>query len=179
MPRNLWTLISCLCCLVPVSSLADEPAEEAASIFAALDTNGDGVLTSAEAGESKAKAFDRMLRIGDANQDGQLSRSEYLGAVAQDHPESREREGQARPAEGAGRSGMNLDRLFETADRNHDAMLTREELPEEMRTRLEPLFERLGKTSVSRDDLERYREAHGIGSTARGGGRPRPDASAP
>jgi Ca2+-binding EF-hand superfamily protein len=49
-------------------------------LFQRLDKNGDGVLAAEEIPEEQRRFFERMLRTGDANSDGKISREEFEAA---------------------------------------------------------------------------------------------------
>ncbi|MBK7974175.1 MAG: EF-hand domain-containing protein [Deltaproteobacteria bacterium] len=57
----------------------DSGADTAAR-FEALDANHDGWITKAEAAKDPSVAYDDLLRVGDANHDGRLSRGEFESA---------------------------------------------------------------------------------------------------
>ena len=49
--------------------------------------------------------------------------------------------------------------LFERFDRNKDQKLTLDEVPEQVRNRLKPLFERLGKEEITLADIQKCEQA--------------------
>ncbi len=147
------------------------------NLFAQLDKDGNGQLSRAEVPEGQIRFFERLLRVGDRNEDGQLSREEFHAAMNQPPGEGGERgparEGSAgdRPRRPGGeREGFDPGQMFSRLDRNGDGQLSRDELPEPLRDRLAPLFERLGKETLSREDVLRARELFGGGPPP--GGRP-------
>ncbi len=115
-------------------------------LFKKLDKNGDGALVPDEITKEQGRFYDRLIRVGDKDDDGILTTDEFVDALQQDN----------RPVDGAGflhardarRGGFDPKRIFERLDRNQDDKLTKEEIPEKLRMRLEPLFERMGKDDV-------------------------------
>jgi Ca2+-binding EF-hand superfamily protein len=140
---------------------AEVPMGDAAEIFEALDANDDDVLDPAEIGTTQRAAFDRLVRLGDRSQDGRLTREEYLAAWEAQRSPKGESAGGSPPEAGTSqpeRPELDPELLFRMADQNEDGRITVEELPERIRPRLEPLFERLGKTEITREDLSRAGE---------------------
>ncbi|NOX55298.1 MAG: hypothetical protein GXP27_12845 [Planctomycetes bacterium] len=119
-------------------------------IFERLDQNGDGKIKSDEVPEPRRPMFDRLLERGDENGDGALSRDEFVKAFAGSRGERRPGAGR----EAAGRPGMFRGaRVFEMLDQNKDGVVTKDEVPERFRERVLPLFERLNKEQLTREDL--------------------------
>lgn len=92
--------------------------------FSRLDSNRDGVVTAEEAGESQQAAFDRLLKNGDIDGDGKLSRDEYSAST-------KETATQRRPGRGGGPPSAR--EMLTRFDRDGDGKLSRRELPEPMR----------------------------------------------
>src|SRR5580704_2811486 len=131
---------------------SDEPEAKPDDLFKKLDVNGDGKLTSSEIPQQHRKFFERLLRIGDADKNGELTREEFDHALKQsDEPVTDLNKmgnlGGGPPA----RPNLDPKRLFQTLDKNKDGKLTRDEL--EGRPRLLALFERLGKDELTIEDL--------------------------
>ena len=53
------------------------------------------------------------------------------------------------------RTSIDLSRVFEQLDRDSSGTITLDEVPESLRDRLRPLFERLGTDTITREDLAR------------------------
>ena len=62
---------------LPAWSLADDGP---ASVFDQLDTNKDGVVTLEEVPEDKRRLFEKILKSGDKDKDGKLTREEFAAA---------------------------------------------------------------------------------------------------
>jgi Ca2+-binding EF-hand superfamily protein len=66
---------------VPLQDLGDP--EKAREIFAQLDGNGNGQVEAAEVPEPFRRPLQRLLRVGDRDGNGRLSRREFLAAAKQ------------------------------------------------------------------------------------------------
>lgn len=134
--------------------LAADDLPQPEELFRTLDANGDGVLSADEIGEPQRQAFERLLRVGDADNDGRLSREEYITGLEPDPPSGTNAAGR-----GPGRDGRpqrpDIGRLFELGDRDGDGRIALKDLPEPFRQRMQPLFERIGKDQLTREDFER------------------------
>jgi Ca2+-binding EF-hand superfamily protein len=66
---------------VPLESLGDP--EKAREIFLQLDGNGNGQIEPQEVAEPFQRPLQRLMRVGDRDRDGQLSRREFLAGAKQ------------------------------------------------------------------------------------------------
>ena len=65
------------------SAVADDTQVTPDELFKKLDTNGDGKLTASEIPAEHRKFFERLLRLGDADKNGELTREEFDHAFKQ------------------------------------------------------------------------------------------------
>lgn len=151
----------------PLVALADDsgpekPSDSAESknLFEQLDSDADGILTRDEITDDQRQSFDRLLRLGDANEDGKLTRQEFQAATAE-QPAPANRVGTGRPAGRGGRGRENPEEFFRRLDRNGDGALSRDELPEFLRERMSRLFDQAGKDSIQLEELVRLRQRSG------------------
>src|SRR5580698_4620736 len=128
--------------------LADDGQKAAGDLFKKLDVNGDGKLTASEIPPQHRKFFERLIRMGDTNKNGELTRQEFDRAMQQSEDPVTDISkvgnlGGGPPA----RPNMDPKRIFQTLDKNKDGKLTRDEL--EGRPRLLALFDKLGKEELT------------------------------
>ena len=57
-----------------------------ADLFDSLDRDSDGKITAAEISESQASYFKRALRVSDQDEDGALTRVEFMAAISDPTP---------------------------------------------------------------------------------------------
>ena len=142
------------------------------ALFGDLDKNGDGKLTADEVPESRKRFFDRLLRVADSDKDGALTRAEFTKGLSPDELQV------TAPASPGGMRGgpgqFDPNQIFQRFDRNRDGKLEIGEIPEQAWERFGPLFDRLQKKELTRDEfvreLERLRGAAGGGNMRRPGG---------
>lgn len=149
--------------LLPAQDAGPSPED----LFQRLDKNGDGKLTADEITDDQKRFFDRTVRVGDKNNDGVLTKEEFVQAnKPQENPNV-----PLNPA-GGGNPGDRMAEMrqrFEMMDRNKDGKISKDEIPDQLRDRLLPLFERLGKDAINLEEFSR------MGGPPGGpGGRPDP-----
>ncbi len=147
-----------MCCssvlfLLTAGLLADEPAGlHPEEVFQQLDKNHDGFLNAAEIPSAQQRFFARLVRLADDDQDGRLNEDEFIAGHEPD-------DGPGLPVTGLGGSGGrrpgNPQQRFQMLDRNKDGKVSRSEVPQFAKDRLEPLFERLGKDELTLEDFQR------------------------
>ncbi|MHC4880818.1 MAG: hypothetical protein ACYTGL_30560 [Planctomycetota bacterium] len=169
------------CCFLSVALLSaagpltaqdadSKPAGDAASpanLFDQLDKNSDGTLTKDEVPEEQQRFFERLVRLGDGNDDGKLTKAEFQSATAEQPAPSGQR-GAGRPGQGGSRFG-DPRQFFNQMDRNGDGKVERDELPEQARERMGRLFDALGKDSFTLEEMMQIRQR------MQGGNRPNSD----
>jgi len=148
--------------LLTSSSLCadDSPAagSEQDDLFRTLDANGDGKITVDEVGEQQQRAFERLLRVSDENEDGSLTRKEFEAGFEPDDPVTLNEAGPGRPGMRGNRPQRpDIDQLFERVDTDGDGKIALKDLPEPLQMRLKALFDRLGKDELTREDFNRQR----------------------
>ena len=110
-------------------------------IFDRLDTNADGQLTNDEVTQQHMRLYRRLLRLGDADEDGRISKAEFVAETTKVTEETpRASGGGFSPAV---RPQFNFQQFFQRLDRNGDRKLSKEEAPQRMREN----FDRLDRNS--------------------------------
>ena len=154
MKQKYWAIAAALAAVLNGGSVAlfgqDAPPDPGA-LFQRLDKNGDGKITAGEIPEDQARFFERLVRRGDKNSDGELTREEFDQA---NKPEERPNVPLGPAAGGDGRGDAR--QRFEMLDRNKDGKVTLDEVPEPLRERIKPIFDRLGKQEVTLDEFQRF-----------------------
>jgi Ca2+-binding EF-hand superfamily protein len=133
-------------CMITGVQAEDQPAQNTAgpaAMFAQLDTNQDGQLTSDEIPAEKKPLFERLLRLADKNHDGQLSSAEFIAGIQRkpDRPEA------AKPSLDDTKERPNPEKMFKRLDANGDGKATLDEVPEPRQAMFKRLLERAGKDS--------------------------------
>ncbi|HVJ69369.1 MAG TPA: EF-hand domain-containing protein, partial [Caulifigura sp.] len=72
---------SALAWCIPVRS--EVPNQDPAKLFESLDQNKDGSLTADEVGEDRKRFFERLVRVGDKNEDHKLSKDEFVASMSE------------------------------------------------------------------------------------------------
>lgn len=136
-----------------VADDAPATAKQSGEVFKKLDTNGDGVLTASEIPKEQQKLFERLLRIGDANKDGKLSREEFDSATQKTEKpvtDINQTPGVS-PVAGKGKKKADPKQIFERLDKNKDGKLTSDEVAD--RPRIKAAFDHQGKDSLTLDEF--------------------------
>jgi Ca2+-binding EF-hand superfamily protein len=151
---------------------AEKPAAEAKTaartpeqVFADLDKNGDGKLSTGEVPAEQRRLFERLLRVAGKDKGSDLTQSEFLAAFKPDDLKV------AAPQNlgGGGRgNGFDPARFFQRMDRNQDGKLTLDELPEQAPPGIRQLFARFNKTEVTREEFVQAARI-GLGANLSGG----------
>jgi len=137
--------------LLALPAVADEPssdAPDASALFTQLDTNKDGQLATDEIPDDRRSLFDRLVRIGDQNNDGKLNAEEFAAGLAGGRqkalsPKAPSGSERSNPEGRDGRPGP--ARLFERLDANGDGKVALDEVPEPGRERFQQLLARADK----------------------------------
>ncbi len=143
-------------------------ADDAADLFSSLDKNADGKLEKSEVPEEQLRHFERMLRSGDKNKDGILTKEEFSSAATAPETPVTPPPGEGRPGGGGpgGPGRPNSEEMFRRFDRNGNGRLSPEEVrsseaPEPIKGFLGRLFEELKKDELTPDDIRQARERMG------------------
>jgi Ca2+-binding EF-hand superfamily protein len=144
------------------TAVAQDESEKPGDLFKTLDKNSDGKLTASEVSEDQKRFFDRLVRVGDTDENGELTRSEFDKATSPDADtppagQPDRRPGGGRPGQPGSNGARSPQDFFKRLDRNADGKVTLEEIPEAARSRMKPLFERIGKEEITLQDLQKLR----------------------
>jgi Ca2+-binding EF-hand superfamily protein len=158
MKRTHWGLAAVMAAILGSNSITTWGQDaDPGLLFKRLDKNGDGQVATDEVPEEQQGLFQRLLRRGDKNGDGKLTAEEFEKA---NKPDERPDVNLTPDANGGG----DARERFQMLDRNKDGKVTLDEVPEPLRERLKPIFDRSGKKELTIEELGR------LG----GGGRPDP-----
>ena len=159
-------LFSCSCLAVLFSLSAAYAEVKPDDLFKLLDANNDGKVTESEVNETQMPHFKRLINVSDKNKDGVLTKSEFTEGLKEAEPTSIDGQGRQQLSsseEQKRRKFMaNIEAMFKNLDKNKDGKVTKDEIPEQFLPRVKPLFDRIGKDSISLSDLEEMRKRMGI-----------------
>lgn len=152
MPGRSWILSGVLLLSPSIAEAQQVGGQEFLELFGMLDGNNDMAIERSEVPEKGRAAFDRVLKVIDANGDGRLELTEYRDGLRKAR-ESAGPGGFNRPGAGGGQG-------FAAMDRDGDGKLSKDEF------RGPPaLFDRLDTDSdgsLSREEAQKGREAAGL-----------------
>ena len=143
-----WPCSIALCALLAlaVRLAADEPAaqnkagdkSDRGALFDRLDANGDGQLTGDEMPQDKQDLFRRLLSTSDKDNNGSLSRSEFIAGLESKNVQRTVTEKLPDDNPG-GPLARDPEKMFGRLDANGDGKIEADEVPEQMR----PMFEKM------------------------------------
>lgn len=137
----------------PLSAAPEQEESSSQNIFQQLDKNSDGTVTADEVPDEKSRFFDHLIRQGDQNKDGKLTQAEFEAGLKK---EDQKFPAGAAPNGNRNRGPRDFKMFLSRLDRNGDKKISKEELPEPLRERMEPLFQRLNKDEISLDEFEKF-----------------------
>jgi Ca2+-binding EF-hand superfamily protein len=140
-------------------SATAQDGDKGTGLFKQLDKNSDGKLVADEISKEQARFFERLIRIGDADKNGELTESEFIKATSQtsDAPPVAGNGAVRRPGNPGGQP-FDAATLLKRLDRNGDGKLEKGELPEQFAERLAPAFEKLGKDALTLQEFQQLRQ---------------------
>ena len=129
--RFLRWIFACALLAAPTLAVADQT-----DLFGQLDKNNDGLISKEEVGDDVQTLYQRLLRTADTDDDGKISRDEFLAGTTAPAPQK----GPGGAAEPRNRS-RKLDpaRMFKKLDQNADGILTRQEVPKRFLQRFDQI----------------------------------------
>jgi len=108
-------------------------------------------LTAEEVPQEKTRFFDHLIRTGDQNKDGKLTKEEFEASLKQE-----DRKFPAADSADQDRNRRGMQDFMKRLDRNGDQKISRDELPEPLRDRMEPLFKRMNMDEIPLEALQRF-----------------------
>ena len=109
-----------LICVV-VGLAAQFAQADEAEIFDRLDANTDGQVTKDEVSQEQMRLFERLLRRSDKNEDGKLSKEEFVAGTTGKPDEATGPSASGQPQ----RPQFNPQQLLNRLDRNGDKKITK------------------------------------------------------
>ncbi|MBM4077189.1 MAG: EF-hand domain-containing protein, partial [Planctomycetes bacterium] len=147
------TIVSTVISTSPVRS-EDAVEKDAEGFFKKLDQDQDGKLTGKDFDENRKAFFERLVKDGDKNADGELTFEEFQTT---NKPEKKPQGTLGMAPKRPGFSGDPAEH-FRRLDADQNGKLTKEEMPERMQSRISKIMERMGKTELSQEDFVKIAE---------------------
>ena len=119
---NFWALLASGLIGLPVVAFAQDDAKkpetnQSEELFKKLDKNGDGKLVPDEIPEEQGRFFDRLVRLGDKDDNGELTKAEFDAAIKRsDAPVQGGGFGGGQGGPGGGRPMLDPKTLMERMD---------------------------------------------------------------
>jgi len=149
LPKKQWSMLERMDTPFRSGNMLSNPAQ-AEEMFSRLDEDGNGQVTVEEVPPPIVERFEQLLKGGDKNRDGQLSKEELLAL-------SRRIESQEMQQLPQAEIDRRLKRLFRRFDQNGDNRLSLKEAPRRMKDRFEHL-DADDNGSLDRQELTRVVE---------------------
>ena len=138
-----------------------QDSDKTSDLFKQLDKNSDGKIVEDEVSKEQARFFERLVRLGDADKNGELTQAEFAKATSEtvDAPPAGRNPAEAgrRPGNSGGQQ-FDATAFFKRLDKNGDGKLAKSELPEQFAERLAPAFEKLGKDVLTLQEFQQLRQ---------------------
>jgi Ca2+-binding EF-hand superfamily protein len=152
-----------------------QDGDKTTDLFKQLDKNKDGKIVADEVSEKQTRFFERLVRLGDADKNGELTQSEFAKATSESvdaPPAGRNPVGADRRPGNSGGQQIDAAAFFKRLDKNGDGKLEKSELPEQFAERLAPAFEKLDKDALTLQEFQQLRQNTRRAGAGQPGGRP-------
>lgn len=170
-----FSLLAVIVLACTASASAQNDQSKPADLFGKLDRNGDGKIEAGEVSKEQTRFFERLIRLGDADKNGALTKSEFEKATsetADTPPAARGNNPSGRRPGGAGARQFDAAALFKRLDKDGDGKLAKSELPEFLAKRFAPAFESIGKDAITQEEFREMSQKFARDRPQQSGGRP-------